>query len=95
MFESVRVDVDVDREVDGNISGGGEGQGREYVRAWQTFCGNEWGNKGEERGKGEASTVGGIAKAEVEVRVVGGKDFYAKRQGCKFIPINHPTLLNS
>jgi hypothetical protein len=68
-FEPLRIDV------------GNEG-GKEYVKSWQTFRGNEWDNKGEKRGEGEAKVSGGVAKADLQVNVLGIKDYYAKRQGC-------------
>ena len=43
------------------------------VEVWQTWRGNEWDNKGEMVGKGWA-----------EVKVVGRKEFYEGRAGCKF-----------
>jgi hypothetical protein len=77
-FEPLRIDV------------ADEG-GKEYVKSWQSFRGNEWDNKGEKRGEGEANVAGGVAKAEVWVNVLGGKEYYAKRQGCKF-PIHYCSL---
>jgi hypothetical protein len=74
-FEPLRIDI------------GNEG-GKEYVKSWQTFRGNEWDNKGEKRGEGEANVSGGIAKAAVQVNVLGVKDYYAKRQGCTFLCVN-------
>ncbi|KAI9863837.1 MAG: hypothetical protein M1813_003489 [Trichoglossum hirsutum] len=63
-FAPLRVDVSDD------------GKGGLEVDAWQTWRGNEWGNKGERRGGGEV----------VEVSPVGGKEFYAERQG--FSPLS-------
>jgi hypothetical protein len=70
-FAPLRVDVSDD------------GKGGLEVDAWQTWRGNEWGNKGERRGGGEV----------VEVSPVGGKEFYAERQGCEsFILSRYPVL---
>ena len=54
----------------------GSGEKKEMIRAWQTFLGNEWDNKGESRGEGGNGLV-------VEARPVGTKYFYQERQGCK------------
>lgn len=70
VFENLRVDVEVEGE-------------KEKVRAWQTFRGNEWANRGEKRGESAAS-AGGRAELEgVEVRIVAGKEYYLERQGCE------------
>ena len=42
------------------------------VEAWQTFRGHEWDNKGEK-----------IMGSPVELKVLGGKDYYDQRSGCK------------
>ena len=63
--------------------------GKEYVKSWQSFRGNEWDNKGEKRGDGEANVGGGVAKADIQVSVLGSKEYYAKRQGCKFTTPRH------
>jgi hypothetical protein len=74
-FEPVRVDV------------GATANGVEWVNAWQTFRGNEWDNKGEKRAEvlGSASPSGDVeeAKARIEAVVLGGKDYYQKREGCE------------
>ncbi|KAH0551128.1 hypothetical protein GP486_007530, partial [Trichoglossum hirsutum] len=44
------------------------------VEAWQTWRGNEWGNKGERRGGGSGGVV-------IEIRPAGTKEFYIERQG--------------
>lgn len=49
------------------------------VMAWDTFRGNEWSNKGEQRSVSEGN---GGAKI-LEVKVQGGKKYYAPRGGCK------------
>lgn len=74
-FEALRVDVE------------GEGSG-EKARAWQTFRGNEWSNKGEKRGEGSGATM------TAEVRVVGRKEYYQERGG--FSPMSflkNPMIL--
>jgi hypothetical protein len=54
--------------------------GTEVIRAWQTFLGNEWDNKGESRGEGGNGLV-------IEARPIGQKQFYQERAGCKsFLP---------
>lgn len=69
-FAPLRIDV-------GAPGPGGEAK----VEAWGTFRGNEWDNKG------EVMPVGGENGVNVlEVRVVGGKEYYVPRSGCKFAP---------
>ena len=46
------------------------------VEAWRTIRGNEWENKGEEFNVGEGNVL--------EVKALGGKAYYMKRQGCEF-----------
>lgn len=46
------------------------------VEAWRTWRGNEWGNKGEEFIVGEGNVL--------EVKALGGKEYYMERQGCEF-----------
>ncbi len=69
-FEPLRIDVTVEEAVEGS------GEKKEMIRAWQTFLGNEWDNKGESRGEGGNGLV-------IEARPVGTKYFYQERQGCK------------
>ena len=49
------------------------------VDVWQTFRGNEWDNKGELLGSGTLEQ-GGV---QANVGVLGVRDFYEARQGCK------------
>lgn len=58
-------------------------EGREYVGSWTTFRGREWGNKGEQRGSGEAVVKGEEAKVFLQVLAEGGREYYASRQGCE------------
>jgi hypothetical protein len=69
-FEPMRIDVTLEEAVEGN----GE---KEMIRAWQTFLGNEWDNKGESRGEGGSGLV-------IDARPVMAKYYYQERQGCKF-----------
>jgi hypothetical protein len=64
-FEGLRVDIDVN------------GEGIEEIKAWTTWSGNEWSNKGEVRGQGEGS-------ARIELRAVAAKVYYQERATCKF-----------
>ncbi|KAK0647852.1 hypothetical protein DIS24_g7332 [Lasiodiplodia hormozganensis] len=91
LFENLRVDVEeaVDYEGDGEKKGAA-GKKVEKVRAWQTFRGNEWANRGEKRG--ESSAKGGEMLAEV--RVLGRKEYYQERSG--FSPLaflKNPMIL--
>jgi hypothetical protein len=73
-FESERVDVTtVAVGEDGEALADAGGQ-KEKIEVWQTFRGNEWDNKGEQRGKG-------IGKAVAEVRAVGAKAYYQEKGG--------------
>jgi hypothetical protein len=70
-FEPLRIDVTVEESVEGS------GEKKEVVRAWQTFMGNEWDNKGELRGEGGNGLV-------VEVIPLGQKGYYQERTGCEY-----------
>lgn len=70
IFEPLRIDVSLEEAVEGS------GEKKEVVKAWQTFLGNEWDNKGESRGEGGNGLV-------VEARVVGTKYYYQERGGCE------------
>ncbi|KAH7073737.1 hypothetical protein BKA63DRAFT_39689 [Paraphoma chrysanthemicola] len=81
VFEPLRIDVSVEEAVEGS------GEKKEVVRAWQTFLGNEWDNKGESRGEGGNGLV-------VEAKIVGTKYFYQERGG--FSPLSflkNPMIL--
>lgn len=61
--------------------GGGEGEGAARppplrVIAWETYRGNDWGNTGEAVAVSEAGSL--------EVRALGGLNFYAERSRCEF-----------
>jgi hypothetical protein len=71
-FEPLRIDVTVEETVEGS------GEHREMIRAWQTFIGNEWDNKGEGRGEGGNGLV-------VEAKPIGPKDYYQDRGGCAYL----------
>lgn len=73
-FEPLRIDVTLEETVEGS------GEKKEMVRAWQTFIGNEWDNKGESRGEGGNGLV-------VEVKPLGAKSYYQDRGGCKYSDI--------
>lgn len=71
MFAPLRVDIS---------SAGGEGG--EEVKAWGTWRGNEWENRGEVVEVGVWGREGRV----VEVRAVGGKEFLIERTGCELLP---------
>ncbi|KAF2269002.1 hypothetical protein CC78DRAFT_529620 [Lojkania enalia] len=80
-FEPLRIDVSVEEALEGS------GDKREVIRAWQTFLGNEWDNKGELRGEGGN---GGV----IEARPIDAKYYYQERQG--FSPLSflkNPMIL--
>lgn len=70
-FEPLRVDVSLEEAVQGT------GEKKKAIKAWQTFIGNEWENKGESRGEGGNGLV-------VEVKPVGVKEYYESRDGCEY-----------
>ncbi|KAL4927813.1 uncharacterized protein BDV17DRAFT_292302 [Aspergillus undulatus] len=86
VFAPLRVDLDAR----GNVKG-----------VWETFRGNEWGNRGVEKyirpvgGDGEGESSGGNKKdVLVDARVVGRKGFYEVRQ--TFSPLSlfkNPMIL--
>jgi hypothetical protein len=57
------------------------------VEAWETFRGNDWGNKGERLLVKEGSAGKGV-----ELRAVGTKNYYAERPKCKLITPNRSAL---
>jgi non-ribosomal peptide synthetase component F len=71
VFEPLRIDVSIEEAVEGS------GEKKEVVRAWQTFVGNEWDNKGEARGEGGNGLV-------IEARPLAPKFFYQERGGCEY-----------
>ncbi|KIV98969.1 uncharacterized protein PV09_09299 [Verruconis gallopava] len=81
VFEPLRIDItDVD--------------GKNYIKSWQTFQGNEWDNKGEIRGESDASVAGSSANTDVYVNVLGVKDYYAKRLGFSIMSLlSNPMIL--
>ncbi|KAF2878185.1 hypothetical protein BDV95DRAFT_478493 [Massariosphaeria phaeospora] len=73
VFEPLRIDVSMEETVEGS------GELKEVVRAWQTFVGNEWDNKGESRGEGSNGLV-------IEVKPLAPKYYYNERSG--FAPLS-------
>ncbi|KAL1648754.1 hypothetical protein SLS58_001933 [Diplodia intermedia] len=88
VFENLRVDVEEAVDYENNDDGAKK---TEKVRAWQTFRGNEWANRGEKRGE---TTASGGGRMMAEVRVVGRKEYYQERSG--FSPLSflkNPMIL--
>ncbi|KAF2271706.1 uncharacterized protein EI97DRAFT_259900 [Westerdykella ornata] len=82
IFEPLRIDITLEE------AGEGRDEKKEVIRAWQTFFGNEWENKGESRGSGSNGAV------VVEVRPVARKEYYEQRGG--FSPLSflkNPMIL--
>lgn len=52
------------------------------VEVWQTFRGNEWGNKGEVVQVQDVNVDGKVYG--FEVRVGGGKEYFLERSGCEY-----------
>lgn len=80
-FEALRIDISVEETVEGS------GDQKEVIRAWQTFLGNPWENKGELRGEGGNGLV-------IPVNAVLKKEYYQERQG--FSPLSflkNPMIL--
>jgi hypothetical protein len=73
VFAPLRVDLDERGEVKG---------------VWETFRGNEWGNRGPEKyiRPAGAQVAGGTGEVVVEARAVGRKGFYEVRQTCMWFP---------
>jgi hypothetical protein len=71
-FENLRVDVLADGTT-------------ESVIAWTTWRGNEWDNKGEVRGEGEAKAGENV---KIEVKVAGSKVYYQQRAGCEYLDLS-------
>jgi len=75
-FEPLRIDVTLEETIEGS------GEKKETIRAWQTFIGNEWDNRGESRGEGGNGLV-----IQVQPRVQ--KEYYQERSGCTCMMISH------
>lgn len=60
-FAPVRVDVE-------------EGEGGMSLEAWETYRGNDWGNKGE----------AAVGEGKVGVRCFGGKTYFMERPTCEY-----------
>lgn len=79
-FPPNRVDVNT-------TSLNGEGHREARVDVWQTFWGNEWGNKGEYRGGGavdlskQSKKAGEVNVISVETKPIGKREFYLERAG--------------
>lgn len=63
----------------------------ENVEVWQTFWGNEWGNKGALIGAGTIPSRVGMDDDEtsgeavvIEIKADRAKEYYAERDGCKY-----------
>ncbi|KAG6039368.1 hypothetical protein E4U41_002758 [Claviceps citrina] len=92
-FRPLRIDVLPPRgEVEGPDEGAAE---RETVRAWDTFRGNEWANKGEEATPVRVgSGGGGEADYGFEVKSLGGKVYFVERPSFSILSIlKNPMIL--
>lgn len=77
-FAPLRLDVLVPGDDGGDGAGG---RGVLAARAWETFRGNEWDNKGEALAVGDAADGG----YEIPVRVAGVRSYYVERSSCEFL----------
>lgn len=85
IFEPMRIDVSLEEAVEGS------GDKKEVVKAWQTFLGNEWDNKGESRGEGGNGLV-------IEARVIATQYYYQERGGCESagdVEVNELALIDA
>lgn len=72
-FQPLRIDV----AADGSFA------------AWETYRGNEWGNKGE-----ALPIMDGSVSKGVEVRALGGKLYFLERPTCEFlVPLKNAPIL--
>lgn len=79
-FAPLRIDVLPHTPADDGDARGGEGEGEEgegglVVRAWETYRGNDWDNKGQEVPR----SGGGFA-----VRALGPKEYFVERGSCEY-----------
>lgn len=74
-FAPLRVDVTRSEEEDG-----GGGAKSLKVRAWETYRGNDWDNKGEVVGLSDGNVL--------DVRVLGTKGYFMERSSCEFFPFS-------
>jgi ER membrane protein complex subunit 7 len=75
-FAPLRLDVLTETDGDGHGATPADGKGRGVIlRAWETYRGNDWDNKGE---------AVALAEGDVfDVRALGVKNYYAERSGCE------------
>ncbi|KAK6086873.1 ER membrane protein complex subunit-like protein [Seiridium cupressi] len=83
-FAPLRIDVDAAED------GAAGADVRSSVRAWETFRGNEWGNKGEESVRQD-----GAGGAVFAVKCLGKKVFFQERGSCKFSFAFHPCVADN
>lgn len=71
------------------------GNGSEVVDVWQTFRGNEWGNKGEKRcEEAPVTREGGVQEWRAHVNVLGSKEYYQAREGFNVVGfLKSPMIL--
>lgn len=75
---------------EGADAGGGAGAGLLRVAAWETYRGNDWGNKGEAAVVSAEGVRGG---AVVDVRVAGEKGYFMERSKCRGFFFLFPLVL--
>ena len=92
--------VDVVRESEPRVGGGknkGQGTARVRVEVFRTYLGNAWTERGELKGRfvtgggdddaGDSSAAGpgaGEDELKVELELLGRKEYYVAREGCRF-----------
>ena len=76
-FAPLRLDVVSSSSSDSSTGGAGGEDGGDavIVRAWETYRGNDWGNKGEAARVGEGNVL--------DVKLLGGKGYFMERSKCE------------
>lgn len=77
--------VDVAPVLDGVLEeGDGHGQVKLEVKAWETYRGNDWDNKGEEAPRQKLSNAGDNNGVVFGAKVLGEKGYFMERGKCEF-----------
>lgn len=64
--------------------GDGHGQVKLEVKAWETYRGNDWDNKGEEAPRQKLSNAGDNNGVVFGAKVLGEKGYFMERGKCEF-----------
>ena len=77
--------IDVAPVLDGALEeGGGHGEVKLEVKAWETYRGNDWNNKGEEAPRQKLPSGNSEGGVVFGAKVLGEKGYFMERSKCEF-----------